>query len=64
VSGWTIWHAEPYQPGNPPVCWIPKKEKQILKLEELWLKDNGKWWVVASHATPVNPNWDTGFVVK
>jgi ketosteroid isomerase-like protein len=35
-----------------------------LRWKELWLKDNGKWRVLCSQATPVNPAWDTGFVVK
>lgn len=35
-----------------------------LRWKELWLKDNGKWQVVASQATPVNSAWDAGFVVS
>lgn len=35
-----------------------------LRWKELWLKENGTWRVVASQATPVNPAWDTGFVIK
>ena len=35
-----------------------------LRWKELWLKDNGSWKVVASQATPVNPAWDAGFVIK
>jgi ketosteroid isomerase-like protein len=34
-----------------------------LRWKELWLKNNGRWQVVASQATPVNPAWDTGFVI-
>jgi ketosteroid isomerase-like protein len=35
-----------------------------LRWKELWRKDNGKWRVVSSQATPVNPEWDAGFVIK
>ncbi|HEU0274361.1 MAG TPA: nuclear transport factor 2 family protein [Candidatus Udaeobacter sp.] len=41
-----------------------KRYRFSLRWKELWLKDNGSWRVVASQATPVNPAWDTGFVVK
>ncbi|HEU5246259.1 MAG TPA: nuclear transport factor 2 family protein [Candidatus Udaeobacter sp.] len=41
-----------------------KRYRYSLRWKELWLKDNGKWQVVASQATPVNPAWDAGFVVK
>jgi ketosteroid isomerase-like protein len=41
-----------------------KRYRFSLRWKELWLKDNGKWQVVASQATPVNPAWDAGFVVK
>jgi len=41
-----------------------KRYRFNLRWKELWLKDNGKWRVVASQATPVNPGWDAGFVVK
>jgi len=41
-----------------------KRYRFSLRWKELWLKDNGKWRVVASQATPVNPAWDTGFVIK
>jgi ketosteroid isomerase-like protein len=35
-----------------------------LRWKELWLKDKGKWHVLVSQATPVNPNWDASFVIK
>jgi ketosteroid isomerase-like protein len=35
-----------------------------LRWKEMWLKDERGWRVFASQATPVNPNWDTGFVIK
>jgi hypothetical protein len=41
-----------------------KRYRFSLRWKELWLKDNGKWQVVSSQATPVNPAWDAGFVVK
>jgi ketosteroid isomerase-like protein len=41
-----------------------KRYRFSLRWKELWLKDKGSWRVVASQATPVNPAWDAGFVVK
>jgi ketosteroid isomerase-like protein len=41
-----------------------KRYRFNLRWKELWLKDNGRWRVVASQATPVNPAWDAGFVIK
>src|SRR6267378_4561721 len=41
-----------------------KSYRFSLRWKELWLKDNGSWRVVASQATPVNPAWDAGFVIK
>jgi hypothetical protein len=41
-----------------------KRYRFSLRWKELWLKANGKWQVVASQATPVNPAWDAGFAVK
>ena len=41
-----------------------KRYRFSLRWKELWLKDNGKWRVLSSQATPVNPAWDTGFVIK
>ena len=41
-----------------------KRYRFSLRWKELWLKDNGNWKVVASQATPVNPAWDAGFVIK
>jgi hypothetical protein len=41
-----------------------KRYRFSLRWKELWLKDNGKWRVLSSQATPVNPAWDAGFVIK
>ena len=41
-----------------------KRYRFSLRWKELWLKDNGSWRVVASQATPVNPDWDAAFVIK
>ena len=41
-----------------------KRYRFSLRWKELWLKDKGKWQVVASQATPVNAAWDAGFVIK
>ena len=41
-----------------------KRYRFSLRWKELWLKDDGKWQVVASQATPVNRAWDAGFVIK
>ena len=41
-----------------------KQYRFSLRWKELWLKNNGKWHVVVSQATPVNPNWDASFVIK
>jgi ketosteroid isomerase-like protein len=41
-----------------------KRYRFSLRWKEMWLKDNGSWQVVASQATPVNPAWDAGFVIK
>ena len=35
-----------------------------LRWKELWLKDSGKWQVVAGQATPVNAMWDKPFAIK
>jgi ketosteroid isomerase-like protein len=32
--------------------------------KEVWLKRTGKWPVIASQATPVNPNWQAPFLVR
>jgi ketosteroid isomerase-like protein len=32
--------------------------------KELWLKRNGSWQVIASQATPVNPNWQEPFLAR
>jgi ketosteroid isomerase-like protein len=41
-----------------------KRYRFRLRWKEMWLKDEGGWRVFASQATPVNPNWDTGFVIE
>jgi ketosteroid isomerase-like protein len=41
-----------------------KRYRFRLRWKEMWLKDEGGWRVFASQATPVNPKWDTSFVVK
>ena len=41
-----------------------KRYRFSLRWKELWMKDNGKWQVVVSQATPINPAWDAGFVVN
>jgi len=41
-----------------------KRYRFSLRWKELWLKGDGSWRVVASQATPVNPAWDAGFVVR
>jgi ketosteroid isomerase-like protein len=41
-----------------------KRYRFSLRWKELWLKDKGSWRVVASQATPVNPDWDAAFVIK
>jgi ketosteroid isomerase-like protein len=35
-----------------------------LRWKELWRKESGRWQVLASQATPVNPKWDVPFVIK
>ena len=40
-----------------------KRYRFRLRWKELWRKENGRWQVVASQATPVNPKWDIGFVI-
>ena len=34
-----------------------------LRWKELWLKNTGRWQVVASQATPVNAHWDSPFII-
>jgi len=41
-----------------------KRYRFSLRWKELWLKDNGKWRVLSSQATPMNPAWDAGFVIR
>ena len=43
---------------------LGKRYRFSLRWKELWLKDKGKWQVVASQATPLNPAWDAGFVIN
>jgi hypothetical protein len=32
--------------------------------KELWLKLNGRWQVIASQATPINPQWQEPFLIR
>lgn len=41
-----------------------KRYRFSLRWKEMWLKNEGAWRVLASQATPVNPSWDAGFVIK
>ncbi len=41
-----------------------KSYRFSLRWKELWLKNDGKWQVLASQATPVNPKWDSPFLIK
>jgi ketosteroid isomerase-like protein len=41
-----------------------KRYRFSLRWKELWRKESGTWQVLASQATPVNPNWDAPFVIK
>jgi hypothetical protein len=41
-----------------------KRYRFRLRWKELWRKDKGKWRVVSFQATPVNADWDAGFVIK
>jgi ketosteroid isomerase-like protein len=34
-----------------------------LRWKELWLKDTGRWQVLAGQATPVNADWDSPFII-
>ena len=40
-----------------------KRYRFQLRWKEIWMKDKGRWQVLTSQATPVNPNWDAGFVI-
>ena len=35
-----------------------------LRWKELWVKDAGRWQVLAGQATPVNAHWDRPFIVE
>lgn len=35
-----------------------------LRWKELWVKDAGRWQVLAGQATPVNAQWDRPFIVE
>jgi ketosteroid isomerase-like protein len=35
-----------------------------LRWKELWVKDAGRWQVLAGQATPVNAHWDKPFIVE
>jgi ketosteroid isomerase-like protein len=41
-----------------------KRYRFSLRWKELWRKESGTWQVLASQATPVNPNWDVPFIVR
>ena len=40
-----------------------KRYRFQVRWKEMWMKDQGRWQVLTSQATPVNPNWDAGFVI-
>jgi hypothetical protein len=40
-----------------------KRYRFILRWKEFWLKEGGKWKVLAGQATPVNLKWDVPFIV-
>jgi len=40
-----------------------KRYRFQARWKEVWRKDKGSWQVLTSQATPVNPNWDAGFVI-
>ena len=40
-----------------------KRYRFQLRWKEMWMKDKGRWQVLTSQATPVNPSWDAGFVI-
>ena len=40
-----------------------KRYRFQARWKEIWMKEKGNWQVLASQATPVNPNWDARFVV-
>ncbi len=41
-----------------------KRYRFSLRWKELWLKQDGRWQVLAGQATPINPEWDRSFVLK
>jgi hypothetical protein len=41
-----------------------KSYRFTARWKEMWMKENGKWLVLTSQATPVNPNWDASFVIS
>jgi hypothetical protein len=43
---------------------LGRKLRYELRWKELWLKQSGKWVVVAGQATPVNPKWEDPFIIK
>lgn len=43
---------------------LGRKLRYDLRWKELWIKQSGKWVVVAGQATPVNPKWEDPFLVK
>jgi hypothetical protein len=40
-----------------------KRYRFQARWKEMWMKDKGKWQVLTSQATPVNPKWDADFVI-
>jgi|GEM_PF-3613794 hypothetical protein len=40
-----------------------KRYRFQARWKEMWMKNNGKWQVLTSQATPVNPKWDADFVI-
>jgi ketosteroid isomerase-like protein len=41
-----------------------KRYRFSLRWKELWRQESGRRQVLASQATPVNPNWDAPFAIK
>jgi hypothetical protein len=41
-----------------------KRYRFRARWKELWLKQNGRWQVIASQATPVNPHWQEPFLIS
>jgi ketosteroid isomerase-like protein len=41
-----------------------KRYRFKLRWKEMWRKDQGRWRVLTSQATPVNRKWDASFIIK